>query len=174
MEGKGLPDLSKSDAFSVRLKIPATVKDKNFILFLEKVANEKQIVFSFDEIFELEILRESKSLTKLKNKDKFLSLGIVEKIGRTSGARYILSHKYFLYEGKPGIYTKISGISREKQKEFIVKHLQKYGKGTRAEFKEIFPELKQMDISNMLQELRREERISRVGHSKKGYWEIRK
>ncbi|MBI5826603.1 MAG: hypothetical protein HZB22_02570 [Deltaproteobacteria bacterium] len=29
-EGKGLPDLSGSDDLSVRLRIPAQVKDKNF------------------------------------------------------------------------------------------------------------------------------------------------
>ena len=52
-EGKGMPDLSESDAFSVLLKIPAKVKDKEFILFLERVTKDKEIILSFEEIYEL-------------------------------------------------------------------------------------------------------------------------
>ncbi len=53
-----MPDLSESDAFSVRLKIPAKVKDKEFILFLERVTKDKEIILSFEEIYELEKIRE--------------------------------------------------------------------------------------------------------------------
>ena len=64
-EGKGLPDLFESDDFSVRLKIPAQVKDRNFILFLEKIAQEKQITFSFEEIYALETIREKNKVSSI-------------------------------------------------------------------------------------------------------------
>lgn len=169
-DGKGMPDLSRSDAYSVILEIPATVKDTNFILFLEKVANEKQVSFSFDEILELEKIRKQQIITKPEHKKRFLSLGIIEKIGRTKGAKYILSHKYYIYEGKPGIYTKLSGIPREKQKELIVRHIQKNGKGFMKDLRDIFPELKPMDISNLLRELRLDGKIIHKGSKSKGYW----
>lgn len=171
-EGKGTPDLSE-DSFSVKLKIPAQVKDKNFILFLEKVAKEKQIFLSFEEIYELEKIREHQKFENLKHKNKFLELGIIEQIGRTSGAEYILSHKYYVFEGKIGKHTRLAGIPREKQKELILKHFEKNKKGYMKDFQDIFPELKKMDVSNLLQELKIAGLVEHVGSKKKGFWEKR-
>src|SRR3989304_6127381 len=105
-EGKGLPDLSGSNDFSVRLKIPAQVKDKNFILFIEKITREKQTTLSFDEIYKLEKIREHQPVTEIEYKRKFLDIGIIERVGKTRGAKYILSHKYYTHAGKIGEHTK--------------------------------------------------------------------
>ncbi|MDO8733682.1 MAG: ATP-binding protein, partial [Elusimicrobiota bacterium] len=169
-EGKGMPDLSKSDAFSVVLKIPAKVKDKNFIIFLEKIAKDRQIDFSFEEIYKLEKIREHSIILDLEYKKKFLDLGIIEQIGKTSGAKYILSHKYYINEGKVGIHTRITGLSREQKKELIINHLKKNEKGYIKDFIDVFPELKRSDINNLLKELKGKERIIFVGPKKLGYW----
>jgi ATP-dependent DNA helicase RecG len=171
-EGKGMPDLSKTDAFSVRLTIPAQVKDKNFILFLERVINQKQVSLSFEEIYALEQIREQQKVPISEFKDKFLELGIIEKVGKTRGAKYLLSHKYYVHAGKSGVYTRITGISREKQKELILKHLSKNKKGFRKDFEDIFTELKPSDISNLLRELKKEEKITFEGPSKNGFWRL--
>ncbi|GBE37445.1 divergent AAA domain protein [bacterium BMS3Bbin08] len=171
-EGKGMPDLSRSDEFSVSLTIPARVKDKKFILFLEKVVNEKQISFSFDEIYELEQIRENQPVASLQSSDKFLNAGIVEQVGKTSGAKYILSHAYYAHEGKVGVHTKLSGLSRAKNKELILKHL-RMNKGFRHDLQDAFKELKAKDISNLLQELRRANKIEYVGPKKTGYWKLK-
>lgn len=173
-EGKGLPDLSSSDSSSVVLKIPAQVKDKNFIIFIEKIQNEKGIIFSFEEVLELEKIREQQAVSTPEFKKRFLNLGIIEKIGKTSGSKYILSHKYYAFEKKAGVYTRLSGISRDKQKELIIQHLEKNKKGYREEFQDIFPELKPMDISNLLQELKIAKRIVHKGSSKSGFWALSK
>jgi len=133
-QGKGLPDFKGTDAHTVRINIPAKVKDAEFVRFLEKIVNEKQVSFSFDEIYELEMLREQKVVANPQHKEKFLKLGIVEKIGKTSGTKYMLSHKYYSYEEKPGIYTRIKGISREKKKELILNHIQREGQGIKKDF----------------------------------------
>ncbi|MFH0812756.1 MAG: RNA-binding domain-containing protein [Pseudomonadota bacterium] len=171
-EGKGVPDLGDSDTYSVTLKIPAQVKDKNFILFLEKVAREKQTLLSFEEIFELEKIRELRKIEEVKFKGKFLEMGLIEKVGRTKDARYILSHTYYVSEGKAGIHTRISGLPREKQKEFILRHLAKNKKGYFKDFQDIFPELEPMDISNRLRELRQEGKIKHEGSKRHGYWRL--
>jgi ATP-dependent DNA helicase RecG len=171
-EGKGLPDLSKTDNFQVVLNIPAQVKDKNFILFLEKVSKERQIIFSFEEIFELELLRENKIVSNLKNKNKFLDLGIIEKVGKTTGTKYILSHKYYKYENKPGVYTRIVGFSRESKKELILDHIRRENKGRLQDFLDAFPELKRGDIANLLYELKSEGKIKHEGFRRSGYWVI--
>ncbi len=172
-EGKGSPNYSESDSQSVTLDIPAQVKDKQFVLYLEKVANNKQITFSTEELLELEKIRSSDGLSKIKFKDKFLGLGIVERVGKTSGSRYILSHDYYQYEKKPGNYTRIRGISRDKCKELILKHIKTNKKKTMTNhFYDTFPELKPKDISNILQELKRDNKIKFTGTSKCGYWEV--
>ncbi len=171
-EGKGSPDLS-SDAFTVRLKIPAQVQDRGFILFLEKVAQEKQVEFSFNEIYALEKIRTTQMMdNNFISREKFLELGIIEKIGKTRGSKYILSHRYYAHENRTGVYTRLVGISREKQKELICQHLKKNISGKREDIQDIFPELKPMDISNLLQELKREQKIVHSGSPKKGYWKL--
>lgn len=172
-EGKGLPDLSESDERQVSLRIPARVKDRNFILFLEKVANQKQIHFSFDELYELEVLREKKSVARIEFAGKFLDLGVVEKIGRTSGTKFILSHLYYAYEEKPGLYTKIRGLKREHKKELILDHIRREGKGMKRDFADAFPDLSRKDISNLLQELRQDGKIRYRGSKQGGYWALK-
>jgi ATP-dependent DNA helicase RecG len=169
-EGKGFPNLLKSDNFQVVLEIPAQVKDKNFILFLEKVSQERQVIFSFEEIYELELLRENKIADTLKSKNKFLDLGVIEKVGKTSGTKYILSHKYYKHENRPGVYTRIKGFDRASKKELILKHIRQEGKGTRKEFLDGFPELKPSDIANLLNELKTDGKIKHVGTRRSGHW----
>ncbi|MDP2913468.1 MAG: putative DNA binding domain-containing protein [Candidatus Omnitrophota bacterium] len=172
-DGKGLPDLSKSDAYTVRLSIPAQVKDKDFILYLNRITNERQINLSFVEIYELEQIREQQEIKSPKFKDKFLKLGIIEKIGRTSGAKYILSHKYYASIGKSGTHTRLTGLSREEKKALILKHLQTKGKGNFRQFADAFPQLERSGITNLLMELKREGKIKYTGSRKSGYWEIK-
>jgi ATP-dependent DNA helicase RecG len=170
-EGKGMPDLFGSDDFSVCLTIPAQVKDRKFILFLEKVINEKQISFSFDEIYELEKIRENQPVSGIENRDKLLGTGVIEQVGKTSGAKYILSHAYYKYEGKVGEHTRLTPLARSKYKELILIHLKK-NKGFRLDLLDAFQELKPQDISNLLQELRKANKIEYVGPKKTGYWKL--
>jgi len=170
-EGKGMPDFSGSDGYSVRLHIPTKLKDKDFILFLEKVAREKQISLSFEEIYELEQIREQKA-ANLQFKDKFLELGIIERVGQTSGAKYLLSHSYYKYAGKPGVHTRLIGVSRKRNKELIVEHITRNIKGYMRDFVDIFPNLNPTNIHNLLQELKRDKVISHEGPKRTGYWAL--
>ena len=172
-EGKGLPDLSQSDDFSVRLIIPVQVRDKKFIQFLEKIINEKQLLLSVEEMYELEKIRTQKMLVNIEYKKKFLNLGIIEKVGRTKGIRYILSHKYYMYEDKIGIHTRLVGLSRDQKKELILNHLKRNKKGFFKDFKEALYDLKDSDIKNLLQELKKEGKVIHVGSRKAGYWIIK-
>ena len=171
-QGKGTPTFEGTDTHSVSINIPARVQDVQFVRFLEKVANEKQVTLLFDEIYELEKIRRQKQSQHLKHKAKFLNLGVIEKIGRTSGTKYILAHRYYSYEKKPGVYTRIRGIGREHKKELILEHIRREGKGRREDFLDVFPELKPNDITNLLQELKKDNRIVRVGSDRSGFWRL--
>lgn len=170
-EGKGFPDLSRTDAFAVNLNIPAKIKDMNFILFLEKIAKEKQIALSFEEIFELENIRIKQKVSSNEFRNRLLEIGIIEKVGKTRDAKYILSHSYYTYKEKVGVHTKLSGISREKYKELIIKHLER-NKGYLRDLQDAMPELKSKDITNLLQELKNGGRIQHHGARNTGYWTL--
>ena len=173
-QGKGLPSFQGTDNNTVQINVPAKVQDAEFIKFLEKLVNEKQINLSFDEILELEQLRGSKLLPSLRHKEKFLRLGIVERVGKTKGTKYMLSHRYYTHKEKPGIYTKIKGITREHKKQLILEHINREGSGRRDDFLDAFPKLKTSDISNLLQELKRGGKIERIGSDRAGYWQLKR
>jgi len=168
-DGKGAPDLSETTINDVVLTIPGVIKDKNFIIFLEKIANQKQITFSSEEILELENIR-SKRVSNTFHRDKLLNIGIIERVGVGRGSHYILSHKYYASEGHAGIHTRISGLSRDQKKELILNHFKKNKRAYMKEFLDVFPDMKNMDISNLLRELREEGKIKHVGFGRKGFW----
>lgn len=171
-QGKGLPDFSGTNDITVQVNISAKVKDAEFVKFLEKIINEKQVVFSFDEIYELEKLRERKVLSLLKHKEKFLKIGVIEKVGKTSGTKYILSHQYYSYQERPGIYTRIKGFDRESKKELILEHIRREGRGRREDFLDVFPDFKSGDVANLLNELKTKGKIKHEGSRRAGYWVI--
>jgi len=171
-QGKGIPDFQGTDTITVQINIPAKVKDAEFVRFLEKIMNEKQVSFSFDEIYELELLREQKVVASPQHKEKFLKLGIVEKIGKTRGTKYMLSHRYYSYEERPGAYTRLRGLTREHKKQLILAHIKREGRGQIRDFIDAFPELKRSDINNLLQELKRDSLIYLEGKTRTGTWKL--
>lgn len=50
--------------------------------------------------------------------------------------------------------------------------VRKNKKGVMKEFQDVFPELKPMDISNLLRELKRDGKIARIGPKNTGHWEL--
>lgn len=87
--------------------------------------------------------------------------------------KYILFHKYYTHEGRIGIYTRLTGLSRDQKKELILNHVRKNEKGFLKDFLDVFPDLKQPDINNLLQELKRDEKVIHIGTRKSGYWTLK-
>lgn len=110
---------------------------------------------------------------KLKYTSKFLELGIIEPVGRARGTKYILSHKYYVQEGKVGIHTRLTGLSRDQKKELILTHLRKNEKGVMKDFLDAFRDLKQQDLNNLLQELKRAGKVIHEGPRRSGYWVLK-
>ena len=169
-DGKGIPGFGGSDDYHVRFFVPAQVIDPEFVLFLQHIANERQISFSFDELFELEMIREKQYLSTPIFRDKFLKSGIIEQTGHGRGTQYILTHRYFQEKGKTGVHTRLQGLPRELKKEFILKHLKQNTKGTFQDFVDLFPDLGSNKVTNLLTALKREGKIRHEGSRKQGYW----
>lgn len=171
-EGKGVPDYLDSSESEVTLKLSAVIKDIEFISYLEKIIAQKQILLSVDDLILLEKIKDQnvEKVTKEQVK-KFLNIGIVSYVGVGRGTRYLLSKQYYKDHGLLGKHTRIVGLGRDKIKEMILKHIEENGRGSGKEFIQAFPELSSKDIDNIVQELRRDEKIKFIGLNKrKGYW----
>ncbi len=171
-DGKGFPNLEKSDNSAVRMNIPAIVIDPGFVKFLEQVINEKQVTLLPDSLFDLERIRVSERPLNISHVEQWIQLGIIEKVGKTSGMRYILSHRYYQQEKHLGIHTRLTGLTRDAKKALILEHLKRNGRGSMPEFAEAFPDIKSADISNLLRELRIENKIQHQGSRRIGHWTL--
>jgi len=171
-EGKGVPNYLDSSEMEVSLKLSATVKDMEFISYLEEIIAQKQIHLSIDELILLEKIKDQNAEKTTKEQvKKFLDIGIVSFVGVGRGTRYLLSKQYYKDRGLLGKYTKIVGLGRDKIKEMILKHVKENGKGSGKEFTQAFSELSSKDIDNIVQELRRDGKIKFIGPNKRtGYW----
>jgi ATP-dependent DNA helicase RecG len=171
-EGKGVPNYSDSSDSEVILQLSAVVQDMEFVTYLEDVIAQKKIRLSIDDLILLEKIKDqnAEKITKDQVK-KFLDIGIVSFVGFGRGTRYLLAKQYYKDHGLLGKYTKIVGLGRDKIKEMILKHIKDNGKGSGKEFAQAFPELSPKDIDNIVQELRRNEKIKFVGtNTRTGHW----
>lgn len=166
-EGKGEPDYSLSDNNFVVLRIPAMLQDENFIKYVDKVVKEKSKPISMSDLLLLEKVRkgEKKGIT-IGSVKHLLEDGLIELHGRTRGAHYVLSSSYYSSIGKLGTRTRRIGLPRNTYKELILEHLRQQAKkgkgGTMNEFIQVLPGIKRQDISNLLIELKKGERIKKI------------
>ena len=173
-EGKSRPDFSGTDDYQVSVTFRCEVQDPQFARFLEKVSQEKQFYFSTRDLLVLDCIHnETKIMEDLKPRLGFLSdHGIIERIGRGRGTRYILSRHFYGFIGKRGIYTRKRGLDRETNKSLLLKHMESSGKNgsTLGELVQVLPSLSIMQVRTLLRELQRDGKAHSVGRTRAGHW----
>ena len=169
-DGKGLPVYTTTSEPSVTLTIPATFTDTSFIKFLEAVANKYHDVLTLKEMIELEEIRQGKKDKDLIYRQKFVSLGIIEKVGKGRGSKYILSHNYYQYTNSTGIYTRMSGLTRDVKRSIILEHLKKNGRVANQDLQEAMPDMTMNDITTLLKAMKKDGLIEHEGSRRFGYW----
>jgi SNF2 family DNA or RNA helicase len=103
---------------------------------------------------------------------QLLDQGIIERIGRGRGVRFILSRKFHSFLGQGGAYTRRKGLDRETNKALLYKHIQE-NKGTGSAFRDleqVLPALSRNQVQKLLQELKAEGRIRLTGSKRGGRW----
>jgi ATP-dependent DNA helicase RecG len=171
-EGKGIPGYETTQ-HDVSLNLSAVIKDEEIVSYLDEVTQNKQLPLTVDDLVILEKIKErnTKGITK-KEVQKFLDAGIVVADGVGRGTKYFLSKRYYKDHDRLGEYTKIKGLSRSGIKELILEHLRAHKEVTARECQQISPNATPKDISNILQELRSDGKISFVGERRKGHWTL--
>ncbi|MBK7381230.1 MAG: putative DNA binding domain-containing protein [Ignavibacteriales bacterium] len=137
-EAKPEPDYSKTDDFQVELRLSAIVEDKAFALFIRQIQQNKKDdeKLSVQEIITLNRIR--KGVDKY-NLDaivlkKLLKEGLVEKVGKTSSQKIILSKEYFIFTDKRAEYSVEKPLDNNQIIFLIIQHLQEFGKAKMGDF----------------------------------------
>lgn len=90
-EGKQKPDFFGTDEYEVRLTLNGEIQNPEFLRFLEKVSAEEQVSFTVEDLLVLDALQRSTSVPAefRASLDRLFEQGIVERIGRGRGVRFV-------------------------------------------------------------------------------------
>jgi len=173
-EGKPKPDFTGTDAHQVAVTLRGEIQNPSFLRFLEKIGKERLATFSTKDLLILDFLQREEPINDdLKARlPHLLEQGVIERIGRGRGVRFILSRKFRSFLGKPGSYTRDAGLDRETNKSLLVKHVKQSGpEGARLQdLLDVLPHISRNQVQSLLKELKQEKRIQLVGATKAARW----
>jgi len=175
-EGKPAPDFTDTDDYQVSVTLRGEVENPHFLRFLERVGQEQQVSFDTADLIVLNHLQREEAVPDaLKPRlNHLLQQGIIERIGRGRGVRYILSKRFYSFLGRSGHYTRARGLDRQTHKELLIRHIrQSEPAGAKlADLQEVLKELSRKQVQTLLQELRDEGRVSLSGLTRGGRWHM--
>ncbi len=173
-EGKPRPDFTGTDDYQVELTLRGEIQNPAFLSFLQKIGAERLATFGTKDILALDAIQREEALPEdVKERlPHLLDEGIIERIGRGRGVRFILSRKFHSFLGQHGMYTRRKGLDRETNKALLMMHIEERRDAGAAmkEFEEVLPALSRRQILGLLQELRGEGRIHPEGERRGARW----
>ena len=173
-QSKPLPDFSYTDAYSVSLILHGEIQDPEFLRFLEEIGQERLTAFGINDFLVVDLVhREQPVPDDLQSRvNHLLEQGIIERVGRGRGVRLMLSRRFYRHIGKAGTYTRKRGLDRETNKELLLKHIRDNRKeGSQLkELVQVLPSLSYVQVQKLLQSLKHEGSIHKVGATKGARW----
>jgi ATP-dependent DNA helicase RecG len=175
-EGKAVPDFAGTDDYQVAVTLLGEVQNPQFLQFLQRIGQERQASFETADLIVLDRLQHQQDVpASLRPRLVHLTeQGIIERIGRGKGVRYILSKRFYSFLGRKGQYTRAKGLDRSTQKELLVRHIREAEpEGARlSDLQDVLKELSRKQVQTLLRELRDEARIRVSGLTKAGRWHV--
>jgi ATP-dependent DNA helicase RecG len=170
-EGKSTPDFTGTDAYQVSITLHGEIHDPQFLRFLEQIGSERLALFTTHDFLVLDLVHREQRLpdTLRARLPTLVEQEVIERVGRN---RYILSHRFYSFLGKRGVYTRKRGLDRETNKALLLKHIQdNQQEGSKLqELMQVLPDLSRDQVQILLRELKTEGRIHNVGHTKAARW----
>jgi ATP-dependent DNA helicase RecG len=173
-ESKPIPDFAGTDEYQVSVTLLGEVQDTRFLRFLEQVGDEQLAQYSTSDLMALRCVYREERVPE-ETKGRLASLendGIVERVGRGRGTRYILSRRFHAFLDQKGVYTRKAGLDRETNKALLLKHIKDNAKdGSRLqELLQVLPGLSRDQVQKLLRKLMEEDRITVVGTTRAARW----
>ena len=173
-ESKPKPDFSHTDDYHVWLTLHGEVQHPEFLRFLEKLGRERLESFTTQDLLVVDhiFMDEAVPETFKANLYRLAGRGVIERISRGRGTRYVLSRQFYEFIGKRGIYTRKRGLDHETNKMLILKHIEDTkGKGSPlGDLMQVLPMLSRRQIQRLVGELESEGRIFGRGKTRARLW----
>ena len=183
--GRRPPDYSGSTEDMVKVVLPGGKADLNFVrlilevqdrhrrtlgwphlLVLRQAADEGEL--SVPEVARLIQQGEARARTLVK---ELVEMGLLEAKGSKKGRVYHLSAWVFKQLGRPTAYVHRRGIEGVRQEELVMQMAYKYGKVTRGDVLQLFPNLTGAQAFHLLQKLVQSGRLRPKGSKRGRYYE---
>jgi ATP-dependent DNA helicase RecG len=183
--GRRPPDYSGSTEDTVKVVLPGGKADLNFVrlileveerhprtlgwphlLVLRQAADEGEL--SVPEVARL-IQQGEEGARRLV--EKLVEMGLLEAKGSKKGRVYHLSAWVFKQLGRPTAYVHRRGIEGVRQEELVMQMAYKYGKVTRGDVLQLFPNLTEDQAFRLLQKLVQSGRLRPKGSKRGRYYE---
>ncbi len=173
-ESKAPPDFAATDDYQVSLTFKCTVSDPRFLRFLEHVGSQRLATFNTKDFLVVDMVYRGARVPQEFRHTALLLVeqGIVERLGRGRGVKYILSRRFHDFLGERGTYTRKKGLDRATNKELLLKHIRENRrKGSQvAELQQVLPDVPRGTIKSLLAQLRMENLVTCVGRTKGARW----
>lgn len=174
-EGKKQPDYSASDESQVSLVLDGHLKNPEFVEYLSRLADEREMNLSIYDFLVLDSIREG-----LKPEDKHSRIpelfrqGVIEKTGKGRGTHYILSHALYKHVGESGTYTRQKGLDESHSRELLFQHIRESGDtgATMGEFQQVLPDKSRGKLAGLVTQLKDKGLIAVRGKTKAARWYI--
>ncbi len=173
-EGKLRPDFRGTGPYQVSVTLWGEIQDARFLRFLERIGQERLAAFTTQDFVLLDLIHREQALpVDLRPRLPVLvGQGVVERVGRGRGVRYILSRRFYEFLGQAGVYTRQRGLDREQNKALLLQHIRGQGdKGSPlAEIEQVLPALSRQPLQGLLRKLRAEGHIHMAGRTRGARW----
>lgn len=173
-QGKLRPDLTGTDNYNVVITLHGQVRDLRFLEFMEKVGSETLASFGTHDFLVLDLVHREERVPEYFKPSllKLFELGLIERLGRGKGTRYILSRRFYAAIRKKGVYTRKKGLDRETNKALLLKHITDNAKegSTLTELKQVLPSETHSSVQWLLRQLKDEGRVRLEGKTKAARW----
>ena len=173
-QGKRLPDFSRTSEHSVWVTLHGEIQDPEFLRYLEEMGHERIAAFSTEDFLVIDLVhREQRVPPYLAPRvQALLEHGVIERMSRGRGTRYLLSRRFYRFLGRAGAYTRRRGLDRETNKSLLLRHIED-STATGARFEElqqVLPGLNRNQVQGLLRALRDEGRIRVEGQRRWARW----
>jgi len=173
-QGKRVPDFKHTDQYQVSLTFHGQIQNPDFLRFLERVGPEREGDFTAEDLVVLDLVHREQSIPEeLRDHVRLLvDEGIVERIGRGRGLRYLISRKFYELRGETGEHTRRLGLDRDQNRTLLLTHIRRCGSdgAPLRELKQVLPNLSDDQIRHLLKELRDEKAVCLRGKGPASRW----
>lgn len=173
-EGKLPPDFVGTDAYQVTVSLDGKVQDGAFLMFLERLSQERGATLHVDDLLVLDAVHRTKPIAgQLTPRiDTLVDLGALERVGRGRGVRYLLSRRFYKDTGQRGTYSRKRGLDRDTNKALLLQHMQRNQQdgSPLRDLQEVLPHLSKNQVQTLLREMKSEGRAYSLGQTRAGLW----